>query len=129
VPPATEVLRVSGASPLGAWLRLRRGDRGRRPQGVFALLRRAADVFLIPDPYAPWARGARRRTARRIASGGVDAILSSSPPDSAHLAALGLAARPPWVADFRDPWMGLYHRTPPTAWHRARHATLERRVL
>jgi hypothetical protein len=33
------------------------------------------------------------------------------------------------VADFRDPWVGLYLREPPTAWHRARQAALERAVL
>jgi glycosyltransferase involved in cell wall biosynthesis len=33
------------------------------------------------------------------------------------------------LADFRDPWFGLHLRTPPTAWHRARHARLERAVL
>jgi glycosyltransferase involved in cell wall biosynthesis len=58
-------------------------------------------------------------------------MLSSSPPDSVHLAAAGLAARTrvPWVADFRDPWIGLHFRTPPSAWHRARQAAMERRVL
>jgi glycosyltransferase involved in cell wall biosynthesis len=33
------------------------------------------------------------------------------------------------VADFRDPWIALSFRTPPSAWHRARQAALEREVL
>jgi glycosyltransferase involved in cell wall biosynthesis len=33
------------------------------------------------------------------------------------------------VADFRDPWIGLTFREPPTVWHRARQAALERAVL
>jgi glycosyltransferase involved in cell wall biosynthesis len=58
-------------------------------------------------------------------------MLSTSPPDSAHLAALEVRARYrlPWIADFRDPWIGLHFRTPPTAWHRRRQEGLERRVL
>lgn len=131
VPPRTEVLRVTGGSALSAWLRVRRGDRGRRPGGAFAALRRWSDWWLLPDSYAGWARRARAAAARRLAAGDVHAILSSSPPDSVHLAARPLARRfaLPWVADFRDPWIGLAFRTPPTAWHRARQAAMERSVL
>jgi len=131
VPEGTEVIRVAGGSALSAWLRVRRGDRGRRPGGTFSALRRLADWWLLPDSYAGWARRARAVAARRLAAGGVDALLSSSPPDSVHLAAAPLARRfgVPWVADFRDPWIGLAFRTPPTAWHRARQAAMERRVL
>jgi glycosyltransferase involved in cell wall biosynthesis len=48
-----------------------------------------------------------------------------------HLAALPIARRfgLPWVADFRDPWIGLHFRRPPTTWHAARQRALERRVL
>ena len=48
-----------------------------------------------------------------------------------HLAARAVHRRTglPWVADFRDPWIALHFRTPPTAWHRARHRALERAVL
>jgi glycosyltransferase involved in cell wall biosynthesis len=58
-------------------------------------------------------------------------VLSTSPPDSVHLAALPLARRfgLPWIADFRDPWIGLHFRRPPTSWHAARQRDLERRVL
>ena len=131
VPAETEVIRVAGGGAMSAWLRVRRGDRGRRPAGVFHGLRALSDWWLLPDPYAGWAGKARAAAAARIARGGIHAILSSSPPDSVHRAAQPLArrARLPWVADFRDPWMGLHFRTPPTAWHRARHAAMEREVL
>lgn len=131
IPEDTEVLRTAGGSALSAWLRLRGRDRGRRPGGVFQGLRALSDWWLLPDPYVGWASRARQRAAERIARGGIHAILSSSPPDSTHLAAAPLAARAriPWIADFRDPWMGLHARRPPTAWHRARQAALERRVL
>lgn len=131
VPAATEVIRVPGGSALSAWLRLRGGRGGRRSGPVFHGLRSLSDWWLLPDSYAGWAARARRVAAARLARGGVDAVLSSSPPDSVHLAAGPLARRfrLPWVADFRDPWIGLHRRRPPTAWHAARQRGMETRVL
>ena len=131
VPESTLVVRVPGGSPLGAWLRVRRQDRGVRPQRAFGWMRRLADFWLVPDPYVTWAKRGAAAAARLLAQGGYDALLSTSPPDSVHLAAAALRERfaLPWVADFRDPWMGLYHRRPPTAWHARRQAELEWRVL
>jgi len=127
----TEVIRVRGGSALAALLRWRGGRPGERSGRLFSGLRRLSDWWLLPDSYVGWATRARRAAAARLARGGIDAVLSSSPPDSVHLAALGLrrGAAVPWVADFRDPWIGLTFRDPPTAWHRARQAALERAVL
>ena len=134
IPKGTEVIRVQGGSALSAWLRLRgaRGARsGQRSGATFSWLRKLSDWWLLPDSYAGWAKRAARAARRRLAAGGIDAVLSSSPPDSVHLAALASRGptSPPWVADFRDPWVGLYLREPASAWHRARQAALERRVL
>jgi glycosyltransferase involved in cell wall biosynthesis len=132
VPAATEVIRSRGGSALSAWLRWRRGERaGRRSGGTFAPLRSLADWWLVPDPYVGWARRARAMAAARVARGDVHAVLSSSPPDSAHLAARDVArarAGLPWVADFRDPWVGLHFRRPPSPWHVARQRALESSV-
>ena len=132
VPAGTEVIRVTGGSALAALLRMRRGGgSGRRSGRAFAGLRSLSDWWLLPDSYAGWSRRAAAVASRRIARGGVDAVLTSSPPDSVHLAGLELRRRlaVPWVADFRDPWIALHFRTPPTAWHRRRHAAMERRVV
>ncbi len=130
VPAGTEVLRVPGGSALGAWLRLRGGE-GRRRGGTFAGLRRLANWWLLPDSYVGWSVRARAAALRRVAAGGIDAVLSTSPPDSVHLAGAAVAARTglPWVADFRDPWTGLSFFVPPTPWHRARQLAMETRVL
>jgi glycosyltransferase involved in cell wall biosynthesis len=131
VPAGTEVLRVRGGSAMSAWLRVRgAAGSGRRSGGAFAPLRALADWWLVPDPYVGWSRRARAAAAGRVARGDVQAILSSSPPDSAHLAAreVARASGLPWAADFRDPWVGLHFRDPPTAWHRARQAALESSV-
>jgi glycosyltransferase involved in cell wall biosynthesis len=131
VPADTEVIRVPGGSALSAWMRGGGAARGRRSGGTFGLLRGLSDWWLLPDSYVGWARRARRVAARRVARGDVQVVLSSSPPESVHLAARDVArsSRLPWVADFRDPWVPLAFRTPPTAWHRARQAAMERRVL
>jgi len=138
IPEGTEVIRVEGGSALSAWLRLGGGS-GRRSGATFSWLRAISDWWLLPDSYAGWAKRAAVAARRRIAAGGIDAVLSSSPPDSVHLAALATRevgrrhpakpGSPPWLADFRDPWVGLHLREPASGWHRARQAALERRVL
>ena len=106
VPRATEVIRVRGGSALSAWLGLTRAASGRRSTRAFSGLRKLSDWWLIPDSYVGWSRRARAAAERRARRGGFDAMLSSSPPDSVHLAALAVHRRIglPWVADFRDPW-------------------------
>ena len=132
VPAETEVLRVTGGSALSGLIRVRGlGTGGRRSSGAFAALRALANWWLLPDSYVGWAGRARAAARARIARGGIDAVLSSSPPDSVHLAAADVAhdTELPWVADFRDPWIGLNFRQPPTRWHAARQAEMEARVL
>jgi hypothetical protein len=77
---------------------------GRRP---FALAAHWAyrQVLAFPDDAWPWLVD-RRSMARTLAARGVSAIVSTSPPPTAHLVAAGVAARlgVPWVADYRDPW-------------------------
>ena len=133
VPAGTEILRVPGGSGFATLLRMGRGadTSGRRSSRGFAMLRPLADLFLLPDSYVGWAGKARVVAERRIAQGGIDAILSSSPPDSAQLAAQSLAHASglPWVADFRDPWVGLSFRKPITPWHGAQLRAQEAGVL
>ena len=104
--------RAAGPGPAAA----RAGPAG-APAWSSAACARSPDWLLLPDSYAGWAapRAARRGRAAR-ARGTSSAVLSTSPPDSVHLAALPLARRfgLPWVADFRDPWIGLHFRRPPT---------------
>ena len=131
IPSGTEVIRARGGSGLSTLRRAGVAGAGKRSGRSFAGLRALSDWWLMPDSYVGWAGRAAAAARRRIALGGIDAVLSTSPPDSVHLAALDLMrdGRLPWVADFRDPWIALHFRTPPTPWHRARHAALERRVL
>jgi glycosyltransferase involved in cell wall biosynthesis len=132
VPRDTEVLRVPGGSWISTWLRLRRNEAaGRRSSRALTPMRTLVDWCLLPDSYIGWARRARATVKSRIARGGIDVLLSSSPPDSLHVVAADVAHETavPWVADFRDPWMGLHFRRPPTPWHAAAHRAMENRTL
>jgi glycosyltransferase involved in cell wall biosynthesis len=87
---------------------------------------------LVPDAHVvswlPWAV----RTARRLCrTGGVDCLVTTGPPETAHLVGLALGRRrPAWVADFRDGWTFEPLREPfPTGLQRRIDATLEARVV
>jgi hypothetical protein len=86
-------------------------------------------VLSFPDDTWPWLVD-RRSVARVFAAHGVEAIVSTSPPPTAHLVAAAAARRlrVPWVADYRDPWSQR------SAWRRAWplagvEARLERHTL
>ena len=86
-------------------------------------------VLAFPDDAWPWLVD-RRSVARALAGRGVEAVVSTSPPPTAHLVAARVAARlgVPWIADYRDPWSqrSAWRRTWPLAELEAR---LERRTL
>ena len=137
VPSSAEVLRVKGLTSLRLLRLFARGGvsieqrQGARDPDTFRKLRRLQSWLLVPDGYRPWAREAERAAARRIAAGGISALWTTSSPESAHLAGLALRRRfgLPWIADFRDPWVGRVTYRPPTNWHHERHKELERRVV
>ena len=76
----------------------------RKPHRFRAL---AAQVLFNPDPSILWARRAARHAFVSAHQEGVLWILSSSPPESAHIAAFILSKR--WgkdlVVDLRDGWL------------------------
>lgn len=137
VPSSCEILRVSALTSQRLLRLLARAGfrveerQGARRAGMFRALRRLQQAAAIPDGYRPWASAARRAAAKRIERGGVSALWTTSSPESAHLAGLALKRRfgLPWVADFRDPWVGRVTYAPPTAWHDRRHRALEAEVV
>lgn len=106
------------------------GERSRRSSSRFERLRRLGELVLVPDTYVGWIPFAIRAASRLCRSERFDVVYSTSPPDSTHLAAERIARRfsIPWVADFRDPWIGLYLRTPPSSFHGGLHRRMEGRV-
>lgn len=90
--------------------------------------------LFIPDARMFWIRPSIRRLQKLLRENPVEAIVSTGPPHSTHLIALGLKrAFPeiPWVADFRDPWsdMDYLDDFQLTAFSRARHKKLEQTVI
>jgi len=79
------VLRVGAAAWVGAWRRI-----------------------LFPDEAIAWLPSAVAVGIGRIRRRSVAVLYSSSPPVSSHLIAglLKMLTRRPWVADFRDPYVG-----------------------
>ncbi len=68
-----------------------------------------------------------------IAENDIDCIISSGPPHTMHLIALGLKKKLniPWIADFRDPWTNIdfYKELKLSKWADKKHHYLERKVL
>ena len=61
---------------------------------------------LVPDSHVvTWVPAAVRAARRLIAEQAIECVITSGPPDSAHVAGLLLGRRrPAWIADFRDGW-------------------------
>ncbi len=62
--------------------------------------------FFIPDARKFWVKPSIKFLSEYLANNPVDVIVSTGPPHSMHLIALGLKRKfnIPWIADFRDPW-------------------------
>ncbi|NBC18791.1 MAG: glycosyltransferase, partial [Bacteroidetes bacterium] len=91
-----------------------------------------ANVFL-PDARVGWVPYAVIAIQKIWQHYGIDALLTSGPPHSVHLAGL-LGQRwtgTPWVADFRDPWTDInyYHELPHSSLALRLDAAMERAVL
>jgi glycosyltransferase involved in cell wall biosynthesis len=95
-----------------------RDPSGEAAPGGFSLRAAARDLLLWPDPDIRWSA----RAARAVIESDwrPDWVLSSSPPESVHVAghkvASALGAR--WAADFRDLWLDAPHRAERRRWHR-----------
>jgi len=88
-------------------------------------------LFFFPDTEVGWVPFAVRRGLELQRELPFDAVYSSAGPISCHLIA-GLIARKtglPWVADFRDPWIGNPFAAPLPGLHRELQARIEKRIV
>ena len=76
------------------------GGGGTEPPGLLTQV-------IVPDAYAAsWVPFAARRARQLLREREFDCVITSSPPDSVHLAGLALGSRrPPWIAELRDGWV------------------------
>ncbi len=67
--------------------------------------------LFIPDARFLWIRPSVRFLLRYLKDNPVDLIVSSGPPHSLHLIARKIKKKTGllWLADFRDPWTGIYY--------------------
>ncbi len=125
--------------PTQAWVHRVRyvGPRARKPaeelravdglERALVMAQVTARRLLVPDASVTWnltAIPAAIRIARRE---GIDAVVTTSPPGSIHLAgaAVKRATGAAWLADLRDPLVANPHRRSDTVATRARQATNE----
>jgi glycosyltransferase involved in cell wall biosynthesis len=131
LPEGVEVIRVSMPRALALGRRAVLGEGAARSSGLYRWARGWSSWALVPDSFVPWRAAAARAVLDRMMQGDVTALLTTSPPDTVHL--VGLSARSaidvPWIADFRDPWVGLTYKRPPTPWHAARQRQLRASIL
>jgi glycosyltransferase involved in cell wall biosynthesis len=89
--------------------------------------------FFIPDARKYWIKPSIKYLTRYLTDHPVDAIISSSPPQSGHLIALGIhqILNIPWLADFRDPWTGIsyFGDLQLSKFAENKHRSLEKEVL
>ena len=89
--------------------------------------------FFIPDARKFWIKPSIKFLIKFLKDNPVDAIISTGPPHSMHLIALGVKneLNIPWLADFRDPWtqIDFYHQLRLTKFADNKHKRLEKSVL
>lgn len=89
--------------------------------------------FFVPDPRVWWVGPSVRFLKKYLKEHPVDVIVSTGPPHSMHLIALGLSRETglPWFADFRDPWTKMFYfkHLELSSFAREMHEEMEREVL
>ncbi len=121
------------APPAGAGgiAKARPAARSAGREGLGRLWAAMERLIFFPDGEVGWVPFAVERGLAIAEKSGVDAIYSSSGPISSHLAAGLIASQTglPWIADFRDPWIGNAFAAPLPGLHRALQARIERRIV
>ena len=90
--------------------------------------------FFIPDARKFWIKPSIKFLTKFLVDNSFDVVISTGPPHSLHMIALGLKQKMPtikWIADFRDPWTNIdfYDQLMLTKWADKKHKTLEKKVL
>ncbi len=143
IPKGIETLRVPIWEPFGLYKKLtgKKKDEKLVPGTVSekksSLSQRLSvwvrgNVF-IPDARRFWIKPSVKYLTKYLKENEVDAIVSTGPPHTTHLIAMGVAKKfnLPWLADFRDPWTNIdfYHELMLTKRADAKHKRLEKQVL
>lgn len=107
------------------------GSDGQRSSDAGAKTNALLKGLLFPDNQIGWIPFAVQRALKIIRRERVDALFTTFPPASGHLAGYLLhhLTGLPWIADFRDVWTGGEFDRSPTALHRAMANALQREIV
>lgn len=142
----TRLIHPGHLRPLADLLRRARSRRSllppgtRRPPGEAALPAAASSpsrmwriqrLVFFPDPEVGWLPFALLAALRASRAQAFDAVYSTSAPITSHLVAaiVKLVTGVPWVAEFRDPWVGNPVPEPLPWFHRRMKSRLERWIV
>jgi glycosyltransferase involved in cell wall biosynthesis len=143
VPSNVRVYRTKTLEPFEIYNRMR-GEKGKTvaqavvgPQPNKSLFQRFAEYiranYFIPDARKGWRPYAIKQAEEILGKEKIDAIITTGPPHSTHLAGLALKRKYglKWIADFRDPWTGIFYNNflPRTSASREKDKRLEQEVL
>jgi glycosyltransferase involved in cell wall biosynthesis len=119
-------------------------DKSRIPTAGFAnnidnslqgkILRFIRGNFFLPDPRRGWNKYAFKKACELIESGGINHVITTSPPHSTQLIGLNIKKKYPairWIVDLRDPWTDIYYYKQfyPTFFSKLIDRRLEEKVL
>jgi glycosyltransferase involved in cell wall biosynthesis len=144
IPPGIEIVRRRIWEPYDAYKRLLGRSKKEKINAAFLTEKKKVGTLeslsvwirgnlFIPDARKFWIKPSMDYLSAYLKDHPADAIISTGPPHSMHLIALGLAAKTgiPWLADFRDPWTNIdfYKDLKLTSAADAKHRRLEKEVL
>jgi glycosyltransferase involved in cell wall biosynthesis len=143
VPEGIEILKQPIWEPY-AWYRQFLGDKDKQIGAGFVSEKKDPGLlhkisvwirgnFFIPDARRFWIKPSIKYLTNYLKENKVDLVVSTGPPHSMHLLALGLkkSLGVKWIADFRDPWTNIdfYKELMLSTWADRKHKRLEQEVL
>jgi glycosyltransferase involved in cell wall biosynthesis len=133
LPHQTRIVRSGSFDPLRMLFLLKNISGRKNKEVVRNSLKKPGLLswLFFPDNKVGWTPFALRKGLSICRREKIDLIFSTSPPPTAHLVALLIkrAAKIPWVADFRDPWIGYKLEKHPTSLHLLLKKSLEKRII
>jgi glycosyltransferase involved in cell wall biosynthesis len=124
IPKEAKVVRSGSFDPLRISFILksffkRRKKEGRSVKGKMMEGSKLFPWFFFPDNKIGWMPFALLWGLKLVREKRIDVVFTTSPPPSLHLVGyfLKLLTGKPWVADFRDPWVGYRFEIYPTLLH------------